>query len=158
MDPTDIDFWILLIILILILIFLLMLFFRWLPRQRLGTTTPVVVLDATGRNAIEDNCGDPYEIVYANYGPGNMVVNVEVANVGQCEATFSIRTLPPPPPPNQPPPPATDVLEGFLVVGGRPNRRAARIPLNARETVSYMCEKSTEEDHRCKLEIKITSM
>jgi hypothetical protein len=156
MGPTDVDIWVLLIILLLILILLLLFLSWWFPRQR--ERTPVVVLDATGRNAISDMCGDPYEIVYINYGPGGMVVNVEVTNVGNCEATLSVRTVPPPPPPNQPPAQPADVLGGFLVVGGMPNRRAARLPLGVRESVSYMCAHSGDEEHRCKLEIKITSI
>jgi hypothetical protein len=133
--PVDIIIVIFLFILLLIVIIIF-----WWMRQNRCPETPVVLLDATGRDGIEDTCGNTAAL-YTNLTGRMMTVSVDlnVSRDGNCAVELGTRANP-----------------RFLKRGPtRPRRGAAAVQLANGDAISYTCVKDESGDN-CDFGIKLT--
>jgi hypothetical protein len=133
--PVDI----VIIILLFILLVIVIVIFWWM-RQNQCPETPVVLLDATGHDEIEDFCGQTGAL-YTNLSGRTTTVSVDlnVSRDGNCAVELSTRANP-----------------KFLKRGpSRPRRGAAAIQLANGDAISYSCMKD-ESGKDCRFGIKLT--
>jgi len=133
--PVDI-----IIILILFILLLIVIIIFWWTRQNRCPETPVVLLDATGHNEIEETCGNTAAL-YTNLSGRMLTVNVDlnVSRDGDCAVELS-----------------TGANPRFLKRGPTPPRRgAAAIRLANGDAISYTCVKD-ESGNNCQFDIKLT--
>ena len=128
-----------LIILIIVLFVIVIVVFWWI-RQHQPSEPPVILLDASGRDEFQHECGGKGTI-YSNMSGRPMTVNVDVAvnRDGNCAVTFSTKAL-------------GDFLEVPILL---PRRGAAAIPLAHDDAITFACH-SDESGSECRFSIKLT--
>jgi hypothetical protein len=130
------------IIILLIILAVVIIIIIWWFRPEQNSAPPVILLDATGINRWQDECGENGE-VYKNLTarPMTINVNIRVSNSADCRVDFSTRTNP-----------------NFLRLRPiLPGRGVAAITLAAGDSITYACA-SDESGNSCEFNIVLTRM